>query len=249
MLPVKEKPLVTVGPVICSDHSFTIEKFDSLLPEDCANLEIIIRDDCSTDGSAQNCKADTESDKRIRYKRHQKNGDSPEDSSGAATAYGTSTWIEVAEIELKKNSGWHITGGIYPILRFIFAFWGYRHMILGVDRARYLQASPRNFTCTGADQVLLTDQALRGAFIRVRDRSWCRRRLRTEESYAEKLMRYEGGDFGMTGSWTDRKLQLLRLPVAQARCILRSDLSWIRGIVALGALFPAFLVRRLAGHQ
>jgi hypothetical protein len=52
----------------------------------------------------------------------------------------------------------------------------------------------------------------------------------------------------MAGSWIDRKLPLLRLPVEQARSVLRSKISWIRRIAVLLALFPAFIVRYLAGR-
>lgn len=285
MLSTKEKPLVTVGVVIYNEDRFIRETIDSLLAQDYEKLEIVICDNCSTDSSAEICKAAAESDDRIRYIRHETNIGAPansifalEQASGdyfmwaaghdvwapnligacvealeknpdAAIAYGTSTWIDVDGNELEKESGWHDTRGMDPMLRFFFAFWGNAHPILGVIRTRYLRAIPRIFTCIGADQILLTDLALRGDFIHVRDTSWCRRQPRTEESYAEKLKRYKSGDFGMAGSWIDRKLPLLRLPVEQARSVLRSDLSWGRRLAVLMALLPAFLVRYLAGRQ
>jgi len=166
----------------------------------------------------------------------------------AAIAYGASTWIDVDGKELEKEAGWYDTRGLDPMLRFFFAFWGNPHPILGVIRTRYLLEIPRIFTCIGADQILLTELALHGDFIHVQDTSWCRRQPRTEENYQEKLRRYTSSDFGMAGSWIDRKLPLLRLPVEQARSVLRSELSWIRRIAVLLALIPAFIVRYLAGR-
>ena len=69
-----------------------------------------------------------------------------------------------------------------------------------------------------------------------------------ELELAEKLRRYTSSEFGMAGSWVDRKLPLLRLPIEQARSVVRSDLGWIRRIAVLVALVPAFLVRYLAGR-
>jgi hypothetical protein len=175
--------------------------------------------------------------------------EAPEKSPDAATACGTSTWIDVGGNELKKGSGWYDTRGMDLMQRFIFTLWGNIHSILSIIRARYLQAIPRIFTCIGTDQILLTDQALRSDFIYVRDKFWCRRRLRAEESDAAKLKRCNIGKFGMVGSWNDRKLPLLRLPIEHARSVVRSDLSWIRRVAVLRALFPAFLVRYLAGRQ
>jgi glycosyltransferase involved in cell wall biosynthesis len=167
---------------------------------------------------------------------------------GAAIAYGASTWIDVDGRELEKEAGWYDTRGLDPMLRFFFAFWGNPHPILGIIRTRYLLEIPRIFTCIGADQILLTELALQGDFIHVRDASWCRRQPRSEEKYKEKLRRYTSSDFGMAGSWIDRKLPLLRLPIEQARSVLRSELGWIRRIAVLLALFPAFIVRYLAGR-
>jgi glycosyltransferase involved in cell wall biosynthesis len=284
MLSAKDKPLVTVGVVVYNEGRFIRETIESLLAQNYEYLEIVICDNCSTDNSADICRAAAETDERIRYIRHDENIGAPansifalgeargdyfiwaaghdiwapdligkcvdalEQNPGAAIAYGTSTWIDIEGNELQKESGWYDTRGLDPMLRFFFAFWGNAHPILGVIRTRYLRAIPRIFTCIGADQILLTDLALRGDFIHVRDTSWCRRQPRTEESYAEKLKRYKSGEFGMAGSWIDRKLPLLRLPVEQSRSVLRSDLGWIRKLAVLMALFPAFLVRYFAGR-
>lgn len=174
--------------------------------------------------------------------------DALESRPAAAIAYGASTWIDRQGIELGKESGWYDTRGLDPMLRFFFAFWGNPHPILGVIRTQYLRDIPRIFTCIGADQILLTDLALRGDFIHVRDTSWCRRQPRAEEDYNEKLKRYTSNEFGMAGSWIDRKLPLLRLPVEQTRSVLRSNIGWFRKVSVLLALFPAFLVRYLAGR-
>lgn len=165
----------------------------------------------------------------------------------AAIAYGASSWIDIDGRELDKESGWYDTRGLDPMLRFFFAFWGNPHPILGVIRTRYLREIPRIFTCIGADQIILTELVLRGDFIHVRDTSWCRRQPRAEEAYKEKLRRYTSSEFGMAGSWIDRKLPLLRLPLEQSRSVVRSEMGWLRKAAVLLALFPAFLVRYLAG--
>jgi glycosyltransferase involved in cell wall biosynthesis len=279
-----DKPLVTIGVVVYNEGRFIRETIDSLLAQDYEDLEIIFCDNCSTDESADICRAAAEADARVRYIRHEKNIGAPansifalgqargdyfmwaaghdiwapdliskcvtalEKNPGSAIAYGTSTWLDIEGNELDKASGWYDTRGMDPMLRFFFAFWGNAHPILGVIRTRYLRDIPRIFTCIGADQILLTELALRGDFIHVPDTSWCRRQPRAEESYAEKLRRYKSSEFGMTGSWIDRKLPLLRLPVEQTRSVLRGELGWIRKIAVLLALFPAFLVRYLAGR-
>lgn len=287
MLLAKEKPFVTVGLVICNEDRFTIEKIDSLYAKDCENLETIICNNCSTDGSARICKAATESYKWLRYVGRETNigapanpifalerangdysmraavhdtracnliarrAEAPEKRPDAATACGKSNWIDVSENELEKESGCYDTRELDPMPWFIFAFLGDAHPILGIIRTRYLRAIPRIFISfrTVTDPTLLTHQALRGYFIHVRDKSWCRCQPRTEECSAEKLERYNGTEFGMAGSRIDQKPPLLRLPVEQPGSVLCGDLSWIRRVAVLMALLPTFLVRYLAGRQ
>jgi hypothetical protein len=167
----------------------------------------------------------------------------------AAIAYASSNWIDAAGDPADREAGWYDTRGMGPMRRFFFAFWGNLHPVLGVIRAQYLRDVPRIHTCIGADQILLTELALRGDFIHVPDTSWSRRQPRAEETYKDKMRRYKGSEFQLAGSWIDRRLPLLRLPVEQIRSLLRSRLGVFGKIAMILALLPAFLVRYIAGRK
>jgi len=167
----------------------------------------------------------------------------------AAIAYASSTWIDAEGNPLDREAGWYDTRGMGQMRRFFFAFWGNLHPVLGVIRAHYLRDVPKIHACIGADQILLTELSLLGDFIHVPDTSWSRRQPRAEETHKDKVRRYTGGEFQIAGSWIDRRLPLLRLPVEQLRSLLRSRLGIFEKIAMILALFPAFLVRYIAGRK
>lgn len=284
MATTSDKPLVTVGLIVCNEGRDIEETIDSLLAQDYGNIEIICCDNSSADDSDAIRTRAARTDARVRYIRHDDNrgalaNSNPvlmqakgeyfmwaagrdtwapdliskcvaalEKSPGAAIAYGASTWVDIDGNELEKKTGWYDTRGLEPMLRFFVAFWGNPNPVLGVIRSRYLREIPKVFTCVGADQILLTELALRGDFICVRDTSRCRRQLQAEEGHDEQRQRFTSGDFGTEGSGLERQLPLLRLPIEQARSVLRSELGWIRKIAILLAFSPAYAARHLAGR-
>lgn len=167
----------------------------------------------------------------------------------AAIAYASSDWIDAEGNPLDTQTGWYDTRGMGPMRRFFFAFWGNLHPVLGVIRAQYLRDVPKIHACIGADQILLTELSLRGDFIHVPGTFWSRRQPRVEETHADKVRRYTSSEFQLAGSWIDRRLPLLRLPVEQIRSLLRSRLGLFGKIAMILALFPAFLVRYIAGRK
>ncbi|WP_374606433.1 glycosyltransferase family 2 protein [Thermomonas sp.] len=168
----------------------------------------------------------------------------------AALAFGTAHWIdEDGRSWDKKESGWYDTRGTDAMQRFFMAFWGNAHPILGLIRTRYLRELPKIHACAGADQIVLAELALKGDILHAPDAVWWRRQPRKRESYAERIRRYRSADFGLAHSWLDRNLPLLRLPLEQARAVLRSPLGSGEKIAILLGLMPAFLVRYLAGRK
>jgi len=167
----------------------------------------------------------------------------------AAIACASSKWIDSAGESFDKASGWYDTRGLGPMRRFFFAFWGNLHPVLGIIRTQFLRDVPKIHGCVGADQILLTELSLRGDFIHVPDTSWSRRQPRAAETHAEKMKRYTGSEFRMTGTWIDRRMPLLRLPFEQLRSIVRSRLGVIEKIAMILALLPAFIVRYIAGRN
>lgn len=167
----------------------------------------------------------------------------------AALAYASSSWIDADGQLLDKESGWYDTLGMDPMLRFFMAFWGNLHPVLGLVRTEFLRDLPRIHACAGSDQIVLAELALRGGFIHVPEASWSRREPRGKEAHLDKIKRYTGKDFGLAGSWLDRRLPLLRLPLEQLRAIYRSRLSFVEKLAMWIALLPAFVVRYLAGRK
>ena len=172
-----------------------------------------------------------------------------ESHPGAAIACATSHWIDATGNPLERESGWYDTRGLGPVRRFFFAFWGNMHPVLGVIRAQHLRSVPRIHRGVGADQILLTELVLRGDFIHVPGTSWSRRQPRDPETYKERMRRYAGKDFRLSGNWMDRRAPLLRLPVEQLRSIARSELRLLEKVAMMLAMLPAFVLRYLDGRR
>lgn len=67
------KPLVSIGVFVYNEMRFIGETLASLMAQDYPNLEIIISDNCSSDGTESICRESAAGDKRVRYERQQRN--------------------------------------------------------------------------------------------------------------------------------------------------------------------------------
>ncbi len=172
-----------------------------------------------------------------------------ESSPEAAIAAASCTWIDADGNVIEKESGCYDTRGLGSLRRFFFAFWGNLHPVLGLIRMEYLRNVPKIHECVGADQILLTDLALRGDFLHVPEASWCRRQPRQEESHRDKIERYTGSEFQFGGNWIDRRMPLMRLPIEQLKIVVRSRLRLLDKIVLITAILPAFALRYLDGRR
>jgi glycosyltransferase involved in cell wall biosynthesis len=172
-----------------------------------------------------------------------------ESHPGSALAYASLLWIDADGNALDKESGWYDTRGMDSIGRFFMAFWGNLHPVLGVIRTEYLRNLPKIHACAGSDQIVLTELALRGDFIHVPDTFLSRRTPRGNENHNEKIKRYTSDEFGLAGSWLDRRLPLVRIPLEMQRAIYRSRLSIFEKLAMTVGLLPAFVLRYLAGRK
>lgn len=68
-----EGPLVTVGIPVYNDERYVTAAIDDILAQTYRNLEIIISDNCSTDGSETICRGYVGKDSRVRYVRQERN--------------------------------------------------------------------------------------------------------------------------------------------------------------------------------
>jgi glycosyltransferase involved in cell wall biosynthesis len=66
-------PLISIGMPVFNDKKFIRKALDSLLSQSFKDFELIISDDCSSDGSAEVCLAYAKQDKRIKYTRQEEN--------------------------------------------------------------------------------------------------------------------------------------------------------------------------------
>ena len=69
----KELPLVTVGIPVYNDEKYVATAIEDILAQTYDNLEIIIADNCSTDGSESICRSYAAQDARVHYVRHERN--------------------------------------------------------------------------------------------------------------------------------------------------------------------------------
>lgn len=63
-------PLVTVGMPAHNGARYVAEAIESILAQTCADLELVIADDASDDGTAEICRAYVARDSRVRYHRN-----------------------------------------------------------------------------------------------------------------------------------------------------------------------------------
>ena len=73
MTPGDEIPLVSIGVFLYNEEQFIRETLGSLLAQDYPNLEILISDNCSTDGTDLGCREVAAGDERVRYERQERN--------------------------------------------------------------------------------------------------------------------------------------------------------------------------------
>ena len=172
-----------------------------------------------------------------------------EAESNAVLAYGPSDWIDKDGHAVGKVSGFYDTRGMHALVRFFVAFWGNLHPVLGVIRTDALKALPKIHACAGSDQIVLAELALAGEFVFSPDAQWTRRSPRDFETHKQKIDRYTSAEFGLAGSWLDRKLPLLRLPWELLRAIWRSRVTIGGKLAATLALPPAYIVRYLAAKS
>lgn len=66
-------PLVSIGMTVYNAAAFVRKTLDSLLAQDYPNLELVISDNASTDGSSEICQRFAERDPRVRYYRNSEN--------------------------------------------------------------------------------------------------------------------------------------------------------------------------------
>jgi len=64
-----DEPLVSIGIPVYNGENFLAEALDSALSQEYGNLEIVICDNASTDGTADICRAYASADTRVRYFR------------------------------------------------------------------------------------------------------------------------------------------------------------------------------------
>jgi glycosyltransferase involved in cell wall biosynthesis len=167
----------------------------------------------------------------------------------ATVAYGPARWIDADGNPLPRESGCYDSRGMNTMDRLFITFWGNLHPVLGIIRAESLKSIPKLHACAGSDQIVMAELALRGEILFIPDAHWSRREPRGHETRKEKMNRYTSDDFGLTGSWLDRTLPLLRLPLEILRAVWRSDLRFTGKLATSLALLPAFLVRYISGRQ
>jgi glycosyltransferase involved in cell wall biosynthesis len=67
------EPLVSIGIPVYNGEEYLAQALDSVLGQDYSNLEIVISDNASTDGTSELCRRYAAADRRIRYFRNESN--------------------------------------------------------------------------------------------------------------------------------------------------------------------------------
>ncbi|MEY4640321.1 MAG: hypothetical protein RLZZ227_315 [Pseudomonadota bacterium] len=146
------------------------------------------------------------------------------ENPGAMIAFGTPHWIGPDGALLARRWGWSDTRGLSVPGRYFTVFWGHMNPVVGLIRTRELQAL-RVDDIVGLDLALLLALAMHGDFVHVPGTNWCRRDVRSEMSYRQKLERYRSKDYALDTSWIGQHFPLLRLPLRLLRDVCKSGLS------------------------
>lgn len=140
-------------------------------------------------------------------------------------SFGSSQWIDQNDhIMDSRQFGWADTRGLDIISRYVYAFWGNMHPILGIIKRDKLIIKPAINTA-GTDLILLCRLSLEGDFIHATKAHWSRREFREESSYKEKIQRYKSKEFKLISSKLDSLFPLARLPFELTKDIFSSSQS------------------------
>ena len=276
-------PLVTIGMPIYNEERFLEHALASLLSQDYENIQILISDNASTDGTGQIGRQAASDDARIHYSCTDENIGSAanfrrvaemaegkyfmwaaghdewsenlisdsvavlEANESASLAFASSYWVDELGERDGRDTDYPDTRGMGLISRFFTVFWGNMHPVLGVMRQSYLDRTRKMQSFAGADLVLLSDMVMMGDFVHATNAWWHRRDVRTKETHGERMKRYTGSEFGQAKSSLDKRLPLLRLPVALLSTVWGARISWIQKAVLLCALIPLMPLRYVVG--
>jgi glycosyltransferase involved in cell wall biosynthesis len=170
-----------------------------------------------------------------------------ESNPSAAIAFADSHWMGESGDRDDRDTAYEDTRGKGLIGRFFTVFWGNMHPVLSLMRLDYLRRTRDMQAFAGADLVLLSEMVLQGDFVRVPDAWWHRRDVRTTETHRERMRRYMSAEFGQSNSALDRRFPLLRLPIALAAAVWRSQNSLPQRIILLLSLLPLMPIRYIVG--
>lgn len=162
-------------------------------------------------------------------------------------SFGSSQWVDqYNQIITARQFGWADTRGLDVFSRYVYAFWGNMHPILGIIKRDKLLEKPAINTA-GTDMIMLCRLSLEGDFIHATQAKWSRREFREERTYKEKLKRYKSKEFGLISSKLDLLFPLARLPLELSKDIFSSKHSLSIKLSLLILIIFMLPIRFLAG--
>lgn len=165
----------------------------------------------------------------------------------AVISFGSSQWIDQdSQIMQSRQFGWADTRGLDVFSRYIYAFWGNMHPILGVIKKEKLLEKPAINTA-GTDMIILCRLSLEGDFTHATHAEWSRREFRDETTYKEKLKRYKSKEFGLIASKLDLIFPLARLPIELTKDIFSSKHTFLIKLSLFILIIFMLPIRFIAG--
>jgi glycosyltransferase involved in cell wall biosynthesis len=173
-----------------------------------------------------------------------------ESHENASIVYSKTIWIDEDNNELAKESGWYDTRGMHPVERFFTVIWGNIHPILGLMRTEYLN-NTRIINTPGGDLIVISSMALKGDILHSEEATCYRRELtqRRDESYEERIKRYQNDHFKVPVGLLNKLIPLMRLPTELFIIILTSKLRYLDKFYLLFLAFPTFFIKYLVARK
>ena len=164
----------------------------------------------------------------------------------AIIAFGASQWIDQDGNSISRQFGWTDTRGLDLISRYVITFWGNMHPILGLINKNILALQPLQ-QIAGTDMIVLCRLCIAGDFVHATKANWCRREIRQESTYSDKLKRYSSDEYGLVKSSGKIITPLIKLPIELLKNIISSDQSILIKVLLSFLLISMLPTRYIAG--
>ena len=148
--------------------------------------------------------------------------DTLEKDEEVVLAFAKTIWIDEQNNRLKDKHLPHFdTRGCDVVARCALAFWGKYEAFYGVTRTSVMKSIKALEPIVATDLIMLFEMSLIGTFANINKGERCRRYYYNNESYADRIERYQHALYKEL-SFLDKHLPFLKVPIKLIACAFAS---------------------------